>query len=199
MTELSDVRDGHARAVRLTTHIADQITPIDLTRATPCAGWTLADLLAHMIVQHRGFAAAATGAPSPLADWEAQPLSPDPVAEFTAAADEVIGAFSDDRVADRDIWLPELARQPFPAADALTFQLVDDVVHAWDLARALDVPLPVEPDLADAALAIALRVPADPARRGPGFPFAAGRPAPSDASALDRTLLALGRSPAWPR
>jgi uncharacterized protein (TIGR03086 family) len=199
MTELSDVRDSHARAVRLTTHIADQITPNDLARATPCAGWTLSDLLAHMIVQHRGFAAAAAGAPSPLAEWEPRPLSADPVAEFDAAADEVIAAFADDTVADRDIWLPELARQPFRATDALTFQLVDDVVHAWDLARALDVPLHVEPDLAEAALAIALRVPADPARRGPGFAFAAGRPAPSDASALDRTLLTLGRSPAWPR
>ena len=199
MTELSEIRDGHARAVRLTAHIADQITPNDLTRATPCAGWTLADLLAHMIVQHRGFAAAATGAPSPLGDWEPRPLSPDPVADFDSAADEVITAFADDTVADREIWLPELARQPFPVTDALTFQLVDDVVHAWDLARALDVPLQVEPDLAEAALVIALRVPADLARRGPGFPFAAGRPAPSDASALDRTLLALGRSPAWPR
>lgn len=199
MTELSEIRDGHTRAVRLTAHIADQITPNDLTRATPCAGWTLADLLAHMIVQHRGFAAAATGAPSPLADWEPRPLSPDPVADFDSAADEVITAFADDTVADREIWLPELARQPFPVTDALTFQLVDDVVHAWDLARALDVPLHVEPDLAEAALVIALRVPADPARRGAGFPFAAGRPAPSDASALDRTLLALGRSPAWPR
>jgi uncharacterized protein (TIGR03086 family) len=199
MTELSNVRDGHARAVRLTIHIADQITPNDLTRATPCAGWTLADLLAHMIVQHRGFAVAATGAQSALPEWEPRPLSTDPVAEYDGAAEEVIAAFADDAVADREVWLPELARRPFQATDALTFQLVDDVVHAWDLARALDVPLSVDEDLAEAALAIALRVPADPARRGPGFPFAAGRPAPTDAGALDRTLLALGRSPAWPR
>jgi uncharacterized protein (TIGR03086 family) len=199
MTDLSNVRDGHARAVRLTTHIADQITPNDLTRATPCAGWTLADLLAHMIVQHRGFAVAATGAQSALPEWEPRPLSADPVAEYDAAAEEVIAALADETVADREIWLPELAPRPFRAIDALTFQLVDDVVHAWDLARALDVPLSVDEDLAEAALAIGLRVPGDPARRGPGFPFAAGRPAPADASALDRTLLALGRSPAWPR
>ena len=31
------------------------------TEPTPCEGWTLADLLAHMTVQHRGFAAAARG------------------------------------------------------------------------------------------------------------------------------------------
>jgi uncharacterized protein (TIGR03086 family) len=199
MIELSEIRDGHVRAVRLSAQIADQTTPSDLARETPCAGWTLADLLSHMIVQHRGFAIAATGAQSALPEWEPRPLSADPVAEYDAAADEVIAAFAEDAVADREVWLPELAPRPFQATDALTFQLVDDVVHAWDLARALDVPLSVDEDLAEAALAIALRVPGDPARRGPGFPFAAGRPAPTDASALDRTLLALGRSPAWPR
>jgi len=178
--------------------IAQHTTPTDLTRETPCVGWTLADLLSHMIAQHRGFAAAATGAPSTLPDWEPHPLSDDPVAEYSAAADDVIAAFADVTSGDSDVWLPELARRPFAASDALTFQLVDDVVHAWDLARALDVPLHVDFDLAEAALAVALRVPDDAARRGPGFAFAPGLPVTHDASTLDRTLLLLGRSPAWP-
>jgi uncharacterized protein (TIGR03086 family) len=197
MTEMSQIRDGHAQAVRLSAQIAQRTTATDLTRETPCAGWRLADLLSHMIAQHRGFAVAATGAKTALPDWEPAPLSGDPVAEYTAAADGVIAAFAE-LDGDRDIWLPELARRPFTASDALTFQLVDDVVHAWDLARTLDVPLQVDDDLADAALAIALRVPDDASRRGPGFPFAPSLPATADASPLDRTLLALGRSPAWP-
>ena len=198
MTELSQIRDGHARAVRLSAQIAERTTPADLGRATPCAGWTLADLLSHMIAQHRGFAAAATGAQTVLADWEPRPLSDDPVAEYTAAADDVVAAFARVTDGDREIWLPELGRRPFTASDGLTFQLVDDVVHAWDLARAIDVPLDVDDDLAEAALAVALRVPDDAARRGPGFPFAPGLPVADDASTLDRTLLLLGRSPAWP-
>lgn len=32
-----------------------------MSRPTPCAGWSLRDLLARMTVQHRGFAAAAAG------------------------------------------------------------------------------------------------------------------------------------------
>jgi uncharacterized protein (TIGR03086 family) len=198
MTELSEVRDGHAQAVRLSVQIAQHTTSTDLTRKTPCVGWTLADLLSHMIAQHRGFAVAATGAQSTLLEWEPRPLSGDPVAEYTAAADEVIAAFADATNGDFDVWLPELGRRPFTASDALTFQLVDDVVHAWDLARALDVPLHVDDDLAEAALAVALRVPDDAARRGPGFAFAPGLPVTHDASTLDRTLLLLGRSPAWP-
>ena len=125
-------------------------------------------------------------------------LSDDPAAEYAAAADDVVAAFAGVTNGDRDVWLPELGRRPFTASDALTFQLVDDVVHAWDLARALDVPLDVDDDLAEAALAVALRVPDDAARRGPGFPFAPGLPVADDASTLDRTLLLLGRSPAWP-
>jgi uncharacterized protein (TIGR03086 family) len=198
MTELSQVRDGHARAVRLSAQIAERTTPTDLSRPTPCAGWMLADLLSHMIAQHRGFAIAATGAQSTLGDWEPRPLSADPVAEYATAADDVVEAFAGVTNGDRDVWLPELGRRPFSVSDALTFQLVDDVVHAWDLARSLDVPLPVDDDLTEAALAVALRVPDDAARRGPGFPFAPGLPVAPDASALDRTLLLLGRSPAWP-
>ena len=76
-----------------------------------------------------------------MADWEPRPLSDDPVAEYAAAADEVVAAFAVVTTGDREVWLPELGRRPFTASDALTFQLVDDVVHAWDLARALDVPL----------------------------------------------------------
>jgi len=198
MTELSDVRDGHARAVRLSAQIAGRTTPADLGRATPCAGWTLGDLLSHMIAQHRGFAVAASGTQTELADWEPRPLSEDPAAEYAAAADDVVAAYAGITNGDRDVWLPELGRRPFTTSDALTFQLVDDVVHAWDLARALDVPLDLDDDLAGAALAVALRVPDGAKRRGPGFPFAPGLPVPDDASTLDRTLLALGRSPAWP-
>lgn len=198
MTELSEVRDGHARAVRLSAQIAARTTPTDLGRPTPCAGWTLADLLSHMIAQHRGFAVAATGAQTALPQWEPRPLSDDPVAEYAAAADDVVAAFAGATSGDRDVWLPELGPRPFTTTDALTFQLVDDVVHAWDLARALDVPLHVDDDLAEAALAVALRVPDDAARRGPGFAFAPGLPVADGASPLDRALLVLGRSPAWP-
>lgn len=197
--DLATIRSRHARAVALTSDVVTNLKPADLDRATPCAEWTLAHLLSHMIVQHRGFAAAASGTPTVLDTWVPQPLSADPISEYTAAAAAVVAAYSDDAVADREIWLPELSeKRPFSATDALTFQFIDDVVHAWDVARSLDMPLHVDDDLADAALAVALAVPNDPDRRGPGFAFEAGRPAEPNAGPLDRALAALGRSPAWP-
>ena len=56
-----DIRDLDARAVRASVDVVEEITAVDLSRPTPCAGWTLGDLLAHMTVQHQGFAAAAAG------------------------------------------------------------------------------------------------------------------------------------------
>ena len=197
--DLATIRSRHARAVALTSDVVANLKPDDLDRATPCVEWTLADLLSHMIVQHRGFAAAASGTPTALDAWAPQPLSADPVSEYTAAADAVVAAYLDDAVADRQIWLPELSeKRPFSAVDALTFQFIDDVVHAWDVARSLDIPLHVDDDLTDAALAVALAVPNSPDRRGPGFAFGAALPAAPDSGPLDRALAALGRSSAWP-
>lgn len=55
-----DIREPNRRAVRASVEVVGQVTVADLGRATPCEGWTLADLLAHMTVQHEGFAAAAS-------------------------------------------------------------------------------------------------------------------------------------------
>ena len=64
---MTDIRDMNTLAVRDSMDVVKQVQATDLTRPTPCAGWTLADLLGHMTVQHRGFAAAARGDGAELA------------------------------------------------------------------------------------------------------------------------------------
>lgn len=54
-----DIRTVHRTAVLASVDVVDNVTTEDLSRPTPCAGWNLSQLLAHMTVQHRGFAAAA--------------------------------------------------------------------------------------------------------------------------------------------
>jgi uncharacterized protein (TIGR03086 family) len=198
-TDLPILRARHAAAVRISVAVVSEARADDFGRDTPCAGWTLTELLSHMTAQHRGFAAAAGGVRTDVTSWRPMPLATDPVAEYTDAAREVIEAFADERIGDREVWLPELrTERPFTGRDAMTFHFIDYVVHSWDVARTLDVPLTVDDDLAEAALAVALRVPTDPARRGPGFAFGPEVPVKPDASALDRALAALGRSPSWP-
>lgn len=170
----------------------------DLGRPTPCAEWTLADLLAHLTAQHHGFAAAAAGRGADEAAWRPRPTA-DPVADHLAAADLVLAAFAEDGLAEREFVLPELSTTTaFSAAQAVTFHLIDYVVHGWDVARAIDLPYELHPELAEPALRIALSVPDHPARREPGAPFAPALPAPPDATPLDQILAALGRTPTWP-
>ncbi len=66
---------------------------MNAARPTPCGEWTLGDLLTHMSVQHRGFAAAAEGNGADRSAWRPRPAAGDPVAEYAAAADRVLRAF----------------------------------------------------------------------------------------------------------
>jgi uncharacterized protein (TIGR03086 family) len=187
-----------AQAVRASVDLVAQMSAQDLARPTPCADWTLHGLLRHMIAQHHGFATAADG-DGDLARWRIRPLGGDPVAAYGAAAERVLSAFAGDGVLDRDFPLPEIAQGVmFPARQAISFHFVDYVVHSWDVARTLDVPVDLDPTLLDVALNVAAAVPGGDARLAPGAAFAPSV-AWSGESRLDQIVAILGRSPAWER
>lgn len=186
-----------AAAVRTSVELVARVTAADLVRPTPCAAWTLRDLLAHMTTQHHGFAAASNGQDGPE-PWQQRPLGADPVQAHRAAARQVLAAFAADGVLDRPFSLPEISTERrFPAALAISFHLVDYVVHSWDVARTLNVPVSLEPCILEAALAVARSVPGGEARLAPGAAFAPAVPCPAG-SALDTIVALLGRSPTWP-
>src|SRR3954471_15946675 len=119
------------RAVIGCADLVRGITSADLARPTPCAAWTLADLLGHLTVQHRGFAAAASGRGADPAVWHQPPTPAEPaaehlVAEHLVAVDEVLGAFGAPGVPDRQFTLPEISPTvAFPAAQAIGFHTLD--------------------------------------------------------------------------
>ncbi len=83
-TESTDIVGLDARAVRASVWVVSQASAADLARPTPCAGWALADLLAHMTAQHDGFAAAAAGEGADLVRWQTGAPAADPVGEYAA-------------------------------------------------------------------------------------------------------------------
>jgi uncharacterized protein (TIGR03086 family) len=195
--ELNRVRDLDRAAVLAAAEVACRIRPADLGRATPCDGWTLADLLAHLSIQHRGFAAAARGEGGDPALWVPRPPAPDPVADFLAATAEVLTTFGADGVGVAPFRLPEISTtMEFPAAQAMRFHFIDYVVHAWDLARSTGTGLHLDQPVLAAAWEVAQQVP-DTSRGRLGSPFAPKIAAPPGAPLLDQVVAMLGRSPNW--
>jgi uncharacterized protein (TIGR03086 family) len=179
--------------------LVDTVTANDLNLPTPCAGWTLADLLAHMTVQHHGFAAAARGTGADPNVWRVETVgeavAKNPSAAYAAAAHDVLEAFAAEGVDEAQFALPEFgADAVVPGATAMGFHFVDYAVHGWDVAASLGVPFTLPANAVEAVLPIALAVPDGDFRSDAGSPF--GRAVePSGTDDFDRILRHLGRRP----
>ena len=75
---INDLLAAHRAVVNTSVAVVSHVQADDLDRPTPCAEWTLADLLAHMTAQYRGFAAAARGHGGDLTAWQVRPVGPRP-------------------------------------------------------------------------------------------------------------------------
>ena len=189
-----------AEAVRASVRVVCLAGPEDLARMTPCAGWTLGNLVAHMTAQHDGFAAAAAGEGADLVRWRPGEPAADPVGEYEAAAGRVLAAFAADGVLGRRFTLPEISPAlRFPATEAIGFHFIDYVVHGWDVARSLGFDhYELEPELLDAALLMARAVPDGELREQGLVPFAPAVPVAGEVSVLGQIVALLGRRPGWP-
>lgn len=182
----------HRCAVDAVRPIVARVRPDDLDRPTPCAGWDLRALLAHMIGQDHGFAAAA------LADVTVEAFAPrDPVpGAHQAGADAVVTAFAT-ADPDRRVLLPEFGDRRFPLRAVIGFHLIDTLVHGWDVATTLGATVDYDDELVAAGLAQAEQVPAGAARTAPGAPFAPALATAAELPDWPRTLSLLGRDPHW--
>ena len=182
--------------------VVNTVAPDDLARSTPCAGWRLIDLLAHMTVQHHGFAAAARGGGADLEVWNpatvTDAVTADPAGAYAAAAEDVLAAFAADGVLEAAFALPEFGPgASFPGAIATGFHFVDYVVHGWDVARTIGAGFELPDDVVAAALTIALAVPDGEIRAADDAPFGPAIATNGAVSDLDRIVAHLGRSPEW--
>ncbi|WP_258023830.1 TIGR03086 family metal-binding protein [Streptomyces bambusae] len=193
-TNLVAIKAFDDRAVRESIAVVRRVNVADLTRPTPCSAWDLGELLAHMTAQHRGFAAAARGDGGDPTHWKAEAPGPEAAGKYLAAAEGALAAFAEVGTEEQEFALPEFGPGAvFPAIRAIGFHFLDYVVHAWDVARTLDLPIAFDPGILDAALPIALAVPDGAFRTQPGAAFAPSLPEPADADALTRILMHLGR------
>ena len=157
-----------------------------LDRATPCAGWSLERLLAHMEDALDAFLEAASG----VVDVRPVGTASGRVGALQEKACALLGAFSHavpERVA---IGGAELPGPVLVGAAALEI-----TVHGWDVARSTGRGTPIPPSLAGALLPVARRVVA-PADRGPRF--ARQLPVAAGATPEELLLAFLGRDSSGP-
>jgi len=194
-----NIRELDRRPMNVTAGIIPLITPEQLDNPTPCERWLVRDLLANIIGQYHGFAAAASGQPTSLEAFRPRRVSADDlVPVYIEAAALVTDAFAEPGVPDRRFYLPEIrGGGPYPATTAIGFHLVDEVVRAWDLAKSTGMPVEFDDEVLDAALSISAQVPNTPASRGEGLAFALGVETDPGVAALDRIVALLGRRADW--
>src|SRR6266498_4358321 len=151
---MQNIIELHRRATDAVLAIVAGVRDSDLDRPTPCAGWDLRTLLAHMVGQDHGFAAAA------LADVSAEAFAPrEPSVEaHRAGAAVVVAAFSA-AAPDRNVLMPEFGDRRFPLHMVVGFHLLDTLVHGWDVAVSLGDDVRYDDDLLAAVLEQAEAVP----------------------------------------
>jgi uncharacterized protein (TIGR03086 family) len=192
-TNDGDLRGLDRITVVRSVELVRQANVTDLDRPTPCAGWSLGDLVDHMTAQHRGFAAAAAGLGAELASWAVRPAGADAVEHYSAAADQVLAAFAGLENLDVEMAIPELSTtRTFKARRAVGFHLVDYLGHAWDVAQTLGLALDLPDEVIAAALPIMRAVPDGPERRAPGAIFGPVQPITRD-DPLHEFLALIGR------
>lgn len=195
---MTDLRVLHRRALQVSVDIVNQVTPERLELPTPCAEWNLGQLIAHMIGQNLGFAAAARGERNGVESFAPVPIADDPTGQHADSAAKLAEDFAAPGFGERSAWLAEIRGGGFyPAQTAVGFHLVDSVAHGWDVARALDLPVFFDDEVLEAALVMSLAIPDGPPREQPGAAFRPSVRVGGDTDLLGRVLALLGRSPDW--
>ncbi|MEV4620555.1 TIGR03086 family metal-binding protein [Asanoa sp. NPDC049573] len=186
-----DVLDEAHRVLRATVAA---VAPGDWGRATPCAEWTVTQVLQHAAGDQLGYAAAITGEGGPTENPFAPSgrLDQDPMEFLNPTLNAAAAAWS---TVGNDV---ETAPTPLPLGPLPTWvgsgaAALDAAVHAWDIAVATGQPSPLTDDLARPLRKVAAEM-VEPLR---AFAFApAITPEPTD---TDTALLLkyLGRRPDW--
>lgn len=173
------------RSLGYTRGTLADVRPELLDRPTPCVGWSLGHLLAHMEDALDAFTEAASGR-----------VRVDPVPETTTRVEALrekacalLGAWAAARPADEDdeVAIGDLGLDaPLLVATAA----LEITLHGWDVGQATGSGTRIPDDLARGLLGIAEQV-IGPLDRGPRF--ACPRPAPAQASYDVRLLSWTGR------
>ncbi|WP_187366680.1 TIGR03086 family metal-binding protein [Nocardioides dongxiaopingii] len=173
----------------------ERVRAADLDRPTPCDGWTVRDLLSHLLAVADRIPALLRGGDPRLLPRTVDGVADDGwAAAWTAREPELAAALAEPDVLGRTVTHPA---GPMPAAGAMLAYTSELCTHAWDLAAALGDTTGFDDRLAEPCLA-PLRAFLPPEVRGADeVPFGAVVPVDDDRPATERLVAWYGRDPRW--
>ncbi|MGY1848390.1 MULTISPECIES: TIGR03086 family metal-binding protein [unclassified Blastococcus] len=150
------------RAQNQFTDRVDAVAP-DQWEGESLPGWTVADLVAHLVNEALWVPPLLAGEPYDVIegrfpDDTTDLLGDDPLLGWESAADGALSAFAEDEGLVRTV---HLSRGPTPTTEYIFEMTTDLTVHAWDLARATGSDTELDGELVTAALVYAERLPED--------------------------------------
>ncbi|WP_040338384.1 TIGR03086 family metal-binding protein [Candidatus Blastococcus massiliensis] len=176
------------RAQALFTDRVDAVDP-DQWEDEALPGWTVGDLVAHLVSEHLWAPPLLAGEPyaeGRFPDDTGDLLGEDPFTGWETAADGSLSAFAEDDALARTV---HLQRGPTPATQYILEMTADLTVHAWDLARATGGDTELGGELVTATLLLGEQLPDDGV---PGF-FDPPLDVSAGASPQTRMLARFGR------
>jgi uncharacterized protein (TIGR03086 family) len=195
--------DVLVRATQGFASVLHSIGPDQAGLPTPCQGWSIADLVEHVVSENRSFAAALPAGAS--SNTPSSPDAPPGEALVFSASDssawqrcyrqsaefmaQRFGGVDDAEVA---VQVAGVAGER-PVREIYQLQVADTLIHTWDLATAAGVDFIADPTVVDLALRVMRHVPEQ--ARGSGKPFGPAIGAAAGSTGLDELLRLSGRDP----
>lgn len=180
---MTDVQNGYRLVSNGFDAAVNATTPDKWGAPSPCEQWTARDVVAHVVLGHRGVIASATGG-------EATPLGPDedPTRAWAEARQAIDAITADPETLAKEVDGPT---GRMPVGDIIgRFVTMDLLVHTWDLARAVGADERLDEDAVRRAYDAVL--PMDDVIRQPKV-FGPKLEPPADADVQTEFLYFLGR------
>jgi len=179
-----------ADELRGTGDVIDRVAPARLSAPSPCAGWTVSDVVLHLVAVTDKFTRFARGETEAPRSRTVADIDADPRAAYRVAALESTAVWR-----ARPDALARVCTLPFGAfngAAAAAINLFDVVVHGWDIAIGAGIGARIDEPVAEFLLPIASALVTLEARSGGQYAVAETVGAAAPASV--RLLAVTGRS-----
>ncbi|MDG2906814.1 MAG: TIGR03086 family metal-binding protein [Acidimicrobiales bacterium] len=188
-----DLLDDYRQAAALFGEHLSLVGDDDWASPTPCDDWDVRSLVSHLIVGESLASAQFRGeGGAPVAEVDTSVLGPSPMATWRGTAIGALDAAAADGVLDAVYAHPD---GDFTGSVIVGFRITDNLVHAWDLARACGADIELPEGLAARCLDFWLPlVDVLTGTGASGTSFAEPVLPPDDSPAGVRLLALLGRS-----